>query len=91
MPVVEVLKCIETLCRDDFWWESVPGVDDYASEVVRSGWTILWLWPLVVLAGPLPVTNQIILFSMTTIFCSNFVHVGSFIYQKLAEAFHENI
>ena len=41
MPVVTILKRIDTLCRDDFWRESVPGVDDSVGEIVRSGWTVL--------------------------------------------------
>ena len=41
VSVVTVLKCIDTLCRDDFRWERVPGIDDSVSEVVRSAWTIL--------------------------------------------------
>jgi len=66
VPIVAILKRIDTLCGDDFWKESVPGVDDSLGEVVRSGWTVLcelafslWLWPLVLLAGPLAVSELV--------------------------------
>ena len=41
MSVVAVIKLIDTLCRDNFWLESVPGADDPVGEVVRSGGTVL--------------------------------------------------
>ena len=41
MYIVTVLKRIDTLCRDYFWRESVPEVDDPVGEEVRSGGAVL--------------------------------------------------
>jgi hypothetical protein len=41
VSIVAVLKRIDTLCRDYFWRESVPEVDDPVGEEVRSCGVVL--------------------------------------------------
>jgi hypothetical protein len=67
VSIVAVLKRIDTLCQDYFWRESVPEVDDPVGEEVRSCGAVLFaiwslnlcLWPLVLLAAPLSLSELV--------------------------------